>query len=79
MPDDFADGSQARLAVAVLQPANIGRDGGRAGLDAAVIGIDHRLGGAGLAVRIIEEPHHIVLQGALIGFQGQDIIAALRQ
>ena len=45
----------------VLQPFDVGADRGGAGLDAAVIAIDDRLGGGGLAGRIVEIGDDIVM------------------
>ena len=42
---DLADSGQARPMMVFVQPRDVGRDRGRAGFDAAMIGLDDRLGG----------------------------------
>lgn len=39
--------------------------------------INHRVGGFGPAVGIIEEAPDVVMQGALVSLQRQDIVVAL--
>jgi hypothetical protein len=53
----------------ILQPFDVGADRGRAGLDAAVIALDGRLGGNGLAGGIVEICDDIIMQRALVPFR----------
>src|SRR5208337_2610319 len=50
---DLADSGQARPMMVFDQPRDVGRDRGRAGFDAAMIGLDDRLGGDRLAGGIV--------------------------
>src|SRR5271166_2530824 len=50
---DLADSGQARPMMVFVQPRDVGRDRGRAGFDAAMIGLDDRLGGDRLAGGIV--------------------------
>ena len=59
------------------QPCNVGRDGRRAGFDAAMIGLDNRFGGDRFAGRIVEIQHNVVMKRSLISLQGQGVVAAL--
>ena len=43
--DHLADGGEARPLMLFLQPADVGRDGCRAGLDPAMVGIDRGVRG----------------------------------
>ena len=60
-----------------LQPVDIGRNRRRACLDAAVIGLDIRLGRDGLACGIVEISADIIVERALIALQSQRIVATL--
>ena len=61
----------------VLQPADIGRNRRGPRLDAAVIGVDVRLGRRSLAFGVIQMQAHVVMQTALVALQRQRIVAAL--
>ncbi len=73
----LADGGQPRPGVPLLQPADVGRDGGRACLNPAVAGIDGRLGRGGLGGGVIKEADDVIVQRALIAFQRQGVVATL--
>src|SRR5271166_184840 len=64
--DDLADGREAGPFMMLLQPADVGGDRRRAGLDAAVIAIDNRSGRGGAGSRIVEEAAHIIMQRPLV-------------
>jgi len=59
-----------------LQPADVCRDQGCAGFDAAVIGINALSGWHCVAHRIVEIAAHINLKRALIALARQDIVTA---
>ena len=60
-----------------LQPVDIGRDRGRAGLDAAVISIHALRARRRFAGRVIEEHADVIMQRGLVALQRQGIVAAL--
>ena len=60
-----------------VQPRDVGRDRGRTGFDAAMIGLDDRLGGDRLAGGVVEKKHDVVMKRSLISLQGEGIVAAL--
>src|SRR5215218_7249265 len=62
--------------MSLLQPSDVGRDQGGAGLDAAVIAIDGGMGNLGGAGGVVEEAADIVVQAALVTFQREHIVAA---
>src|SRR5208283_5310327 len=64
--DDPADGREAGPFMMLLQPADVGADRRRAGLDTAVIAIDNRSGRGGAGLRIVEEVAHSIMQRALV-------------
>jgi hypothetical protein len=74
---DLADGGQARPMVDLLQPVDLARDQGRAGFDAAVIGINGLRTRRRLVRRIVEECADVLMQRALVALQRQDVVAAL--
>src|SRR5271165_4123724 len=61
---------EARPLMVFDQPSDVGRDSRRAGFDAAMIGLDDRLGGDRLAGRIDEIQHNVVMKRSLIPLQG---------
>ena len=61
----------------MLEPADVGRDGGRPCLDPSVIGIHRGIGVLGFPSRIIEIQTDIRVERALIALQGQRVIATL--
>jgi len=42
-----------------------------------MIGVHHRCGRDRFACRIVEKPAHVIMQCALVAFQGKDIVATL--
>jgi len=74
--DHLADGAEAGPVMILLQPTDIGRDGSGTRLDAAVIGINRRLSRGGLACRVVEVGADVIMKGALVALQRQDIVAA---
>ena len=52
-------------------PCDVGRDGRRAGFDAAMIGLDDRLGGDRLARWIVEIKHNVVMKRSLLPFRAR--------
>ena len=42
-----------------------------------MIGVHHRFGRDRFACRIVEKPAHVIMQCALVAFQGKDIVATL--
>ena len=74
---DLADGGQTGPLMLFDQPFDIRRDRGRAGLDAAVAGIDDRSGADRLALGIVEKQNNVIVKRSLISFQGEGVIAAL--
>jgi hypothetical protein len=79
---DHRDGVQARPAVAFLQPFHIVNDGGDAGLNAPIVGIDRlrpadRRVGEVLRLLLDDEQFDIVAQRALIAFQAKDVVGLL--
>jgi len=61
----------------LLQPVDVGRHCGDAGFDPAMIAIDHGLGRLDLALGIIEEQPHVVMQAWLVALERHDIVAFL--
>ena len=55
----------------ILQPFDVGADRGRAGFDAAVISLNVRLGGGGLAGGVVEIANDIIMQRALVALQAK--------
>lgn len=73
---DLADALQAGPLAIALKSADVVRDGGLAGLDPSVVGIDGGIDIAGFARGIVEEQADIRMQGGLIALQRQGVIAA---
>ena len=73
----FANSRQPGPLMTLLQPFDVGADCGRAGFDAAVITLDKRLGGGGLAGGIIEIGTHVVMQRALVVLQRPGVVTVL--
>lgn len=59
------------------QPADVGRDRAVACLDPAMIAIDRGVRIRRSGFGIVEEQRDIAMQGSLVSFEGQDIVAAL--
>src|SRR5207253_172748 len=70
--EDTAHGERAAPVMVRLQPGDIGRDRGRAGLDAAVISIDGTGSRGRLARRVVEKGADIIMQGAPAQRDDQD-------
>jgi hypothetical protein len=73
----LADANQPGPFVTVLEPADVGHDHGRPGLDPSVIGIHRGMRFTRLALRIIEIKADIRMQRALVALQRQRVVAAL--
>jgi hypothetical protein len=76
-PLHFADRRKPWPAMDLLQPVDVGRHRGDPGFDPAMIAIDHGLGRLDLALGIIEEPPHVVMQALLVALERHDIVAFL--
>ncbi|MCC2690741.1 MAG: hypothetical protein K0S21_3544, partial [Rhizobiaceae bacterium] len=75
--DHLADGGEAGPLMTFSQPADVGRDRAGAGLDPAMIAIDRGVRIRRSGFGIVEEQRDIAMQGSLVSFEGQDIVAAL--
>ena len=64
--DILADRLQARPLMGFHQPSDVRRDGSRACLDTAMIGVDNRLGRGRFAGGIVEEQNNIMMKRRLI-------------
>jgi hypothetical protein len=73
---DFADANQARPFMIVREPADVGRERGRSGLDTSVIGIHRGIGVPSLTRGTVQIEADIRVERALIALQRQRIIAA---
>jgi hypothetical protein len=73
-PGDFGDSLQPRPLMLLLQPVDVGRDDGGAGLDPAMIAIERSVGGGGFGFRVVEEGPDVVMQRALIALQRLEMI-----
>jgi hypothetical protein len=61
----------------MLEPANVGRDGGGACLDPTIVGIHRGMGLTGLTGGIVEIQTDIGMKARLVALQGQRVVAAL--
>jgi hypothetical protein len=76
-PFHLADRRKPWPAMDLLQPVDVGRHRGDPGFDPAMVAIDHGLGRLNLALRIIEEEPHVVMQALLVALERHGIAALL--